>query len=283
MPRQNKRSRSAKSRWQNAAPAAITEHTISIPSPEDSDYRDLDSSSDTSIRRAEEIDNNEVQASVEALQNLYTVFLPPRLRLEAQSREKCRKIKNWRHVYTGDSQSTNWQKNNAREHAAEGYTTLDSFVMRKVSSWGKQGCKASHFIQKRQRSPSPDEVEEIVPPMYRNSARETETPEIEEIALPIVHLNSVRSMPDIEIVPFAATPRSEALAQSVPVPDCASDRVQPYATIDNTIEQLADKLKDICIGCLEKTLNPIDHTDGMEVDENVDTLTEEFQVRDLLQ
>jgi hypothetical protein len=85
------------------APAAITEHTISIPSPEDSDYRDLDSSSDTSIRRAEEIDNNEEQASVEALQRLYTVFLPPHLHLEAQSREKCQKIKNWRHVYTGDS------------------------------------------------------------------------------------------------------------------------------------------------------------------------------------
>jgi hypothetical protein len=139
------------------------------------------------------------------------------------------------------------------------------------------------FIQKRQRSPSPDEIEEIAPPMYRNSARETETPEIEEIALPIVHLDSVQSTPDIEIVPFAATPGSEALAQSAPVPDCASDHVQPYATIDNTIEQLADKLKDICIGCLEKTLNPIDHTDGMEVDKNVDALTEEFRVRDLLQ
>jgi hypothetical protein len=81
-----------------------------------------------------EKDNNALQASKEVVQRFYAVFLPPDLRLEAQSesRGKRRKIKNRKHVYTGDSRTSNWRKETARKLAAEGCAVLDPFLTRKV-------------------------------------------------------------------------------------------------------------------------------------------------------
>jgi len=110
MPLKSKCSRSAKQKWQNAH-AGFTKHVSSPSSPEGSIYCVLDSSSDTFMISEEESDDNEeVEASVEALQRLYAVFLPPHLRLKACSPEKLWKIKKQRLVYTGDLQTTRWQK-----------------------------------------------------------------------------------------------------------------------------------------------------------------------------
>ena len=114
--------------------------------------------------------------------------------------------------------------------------------------------------------------------MYRDPTRET--PDIEEIAPPVVHLDSERSTPDIEVVHSVASPRSEALAQSVPVP--VPDRtvdVQPPVAIDDTIEQLAERLAAFCFERLERTVNSVD---GIDVDEDVGALAEELRVRDVL-
>jgi len=73
----------------------------------------------------------------------------------------------------------------------------------------------------------------------------------------------------------------EALAWSAPVPDCTVD-VQPPAAIDAAIEQLAERLAAFCFEHLERTVNPIDGINGMDVDKDADTLAEELQVRDLL-
>jgi len=111
MPLKSKCSRSAKQKWQNAH-AGFTKHVSSPSSPEGSIYCVSDNSSDTFMISEEESNNNEeVEASVEALQRLYAVFLPSHLRLEARSPEKLWKIKKRRLVYTGDLWTTRWQKN----------------------------------------------------------------------------------------------------------------------------------------------------------------------------
>ena len=74
----------------------------------------------------------EVEASIVALQSLYSVDLPPHLRREAKTREKRRKIGNRGAIYTGDSRTTRWRKETARRNAAKGCATLDPFVVRKV-------------------------------------------------------------------------------------------------------------------------------------------------------
>jgi hypothetical protein len=64
----------------------------STPSPEGSDIYVLDDKSDASTIYIDSSDDSEhndevetVEASVEALQRLYSVFLPPHLRLEANT------------------------------------------------------------------------------------------------------------------------------------------------------------------------------------------------------
>ncbi|KAH9959355.1 hypothetical protein BC827DRAFT_1156355 [Russula dissimulans] len=272
MPLQSKSSRSAKNRWQNPH-AASTRHATSPPSPEGSVYSVSDNSSDISITSKEGSDNSgqetDVDASVEALQCLYAVFLPPHLCLEAHSREKHQKIKNRRSVYTGDSRQTNRRKNAAREHAAKGCTTLDAFVMRR----------------KRQRSPSPDEpeIEEIAPPLSHADSGQL-TPDLEEIAPPVVHFKSGRSRMDLGLAPSAAALRSGESTKSVPVrvQDHTVD-VQPHSIIDNAIEQLAEQLAVFCFERLERSTNPIGNVDSMNVDTDVDELADELRVRDLLQ
>jgi len=140
MPLQSKRSRSAKHKWQNAH-AGFTKGVSSPPSPKGSVtsvYCVSDDSSDTSMISEEGSDDGEqgygVGASVEALQHLYAMFLPPHLRLEAHPPEKLREITKQRVVYTGDSRTMRWRKKVALGHAAKECTTLDGFITRKVCS-----------------------------------------------------------------------------------------------------------------------------------------------------
>jgi hypothetical protein len=113
-----------------------------MPSPdsEGSDIYILDNKSDSSVIYVDSSDDREsddkvetVEASVEALQCLYSVFLPPHLRLEAKTQDKCRKLTSRPPVYTGGSRTTAWRRNVAQMNAAKGCASLDGFVVRKVS------------------------------------------------------------------------------------------------------------------------------------------------------
>ncbi|KAH9954362.1 hypothetical protein BC827DRAFT_1158795 [Russula dissimulans] len=159
MPFRDKKSRIAKQKRQNAQ-AAFAKQT-SMPNPNSSDYYVSDSDSNKSVISVEEIGEvHEVDESVKALQTLYSVFLPPHLRLEENSQEKHQNVNNWKCVYTGDSWVMNWRKNKAWEHAAKGCMTLNAFITRK----------------KWQHSPSPEamefarltpDIKEIMPPSAR--------------------------------------------------------------------------------------------------------------------
>jgi len=80
--------------------------------------------------------DEEVATSMEALQCLYAVFLPPHLHLEAvaKTHEKRHKILIQMAVYIGDSCTTILQKNTVHKKAANGCTTLDAFIVKKVYS-----------------------------------------------------------------------------------------------------------------------------------------------------
>jgi len=121
----------------------------------------------------------------------------------------------------------------------------------------------SHFAQKRQRSPSPDdlEIEEISSPSSHINSTQS-TPDLKEIALPVVHLGSGRSRTD---------------------PELARLDVQPHSTINNAIDQLTELLAAFCFERLEMSANPTDDADSTDVDTSMDTLTEELRVSDLLQ
>jgi len=115
----------------------------------------------------------------------------------------------------------------------------------------------SHFVQKRQRSPSPDdlEIEEISSPSSHINSTQS-TPDLKEIALPVVHLGSGRS-------------RTDQITRL---------DVQPHSTIDNAIKQLTKQLSVFCFEHLERSANPIGDAD-MDVDTDMDALTEELRVR----
>jgi hypothetical protein len=113
-----------------------------VPSPnsEGSDIYILNNKSDSSVICVNSSDDREsddevetVEASVEALQHLYLVFLPPHLCLEAKMRDKHRKLTSRPPVYTGGSQTTAWRRNVAQMNMAKGCASLDGFVMQKVS------------------------------------------------------------------------------------------------------------------------------------------------------
>ena len=138
MPRKGKRSQTAKKKREGAH-AAFGTDAARITSPESSDYNVLDDDSDVAVINVDSDDDEtseeEVETSVDAVQRLYSVFLPPQLRLERledNAREKRRKVANRRPVYTGTSRTTLWRKNATRKDAAQGCATLDTFVMRKV-------------------------------------------------------------------------------------------------------------------------------------------------------
>ena len=90
--------------------------------------------------------DNQARMSVVALQRLYSVFLPPHLRLnqDHDTRGKRRKIKNRPPIYTGDSRTTAWRKDVAQRKAAQGCGTLDGFIKRMVSKPKDPQSEASH-------------------------------------------------------------------------------------------------------------------------------------------
>ena len=135
MPLQSKRSRAAKRAHQNARAALATPAS---PEGSDSEYLGSDDS-EIDVESGEESDireGNGVKSSVEAIQQLYSVFLLSRFRLEEKGREKCQRTANRKAMYRGDSRMTAWRKNTALKRAAEGCKTLDAFVVRKVRLLG---------------------------------------------------------------------------------------------------------------------------------------------------
>ena len=105
-------------------------------SPNSSDYHELDDDIDESTTDMESSDErgaqNETEMSVIALQHLNAVFLPPHLLPDEDTRGKHRRIKNRPLVYTRDSRTTAWRRDVAQKKAAQGCTTLDGFIQRKV-------------------------------------------------------------------------------------------------------------------------------------------------------
>ena len=85
MPRKGKRSQTAKTK-RKGAHAAFGTDAAQITSPESSDYHVLDDDSDVAVINVDSNDNSmseeEVETSVDAVQRLYSVFLPPQSRLE---------------------------------------------------------------------------------------------------------------------------------------------------------------------------------------------------------
>lgn len=113
----------------------------STPSPDRSVYSLSDTNTDAStIDTDSSCDRgrgDQAAASIEGLQRLYSVFLPPHLQLSGTRREKRQKVSKRSAVYTRDSRTTAWRKNVAKRKAAEGCATLDAFVQRrKVCSDG---------------------------------------------------------------------------------------------------------------------------------------------------
>ena len=130
MPLASKRSRAAKNARRNAHTVFATPapHT---PSPDGSEYL----GSNNSVIDPESGDESNTQAvksSVEAIQQLYSVFLPPQLRLEVKGQGERGRKANRKAVYSGDSRMTMWRKRKDLKRAAEGCKTLDAFVVRKV-------------------------------------------------------------------------------------------------------------------------------------------------------
>jgi hypothetical protein len=141
MPRKSKRSRTAQQQRENTHARAFGALPARAPSPKGSDIYVLDGESEASTIYVDSSDDREsddevgtVEASVEALQCLYSVFLPPHLRLEAKTREKRGKTTRRLPLYTKQSRTTAWRRNAAQTNAAKGCASLDGFVVRKVSS-----------------------------------------------------------------------------------------------------------------------------------------------------
>jgi hypothetical protein len=120
MPPGNKMSKVAKNK-RNDSQVAFTTQEERPESPESSEYCPTDGASES-----------DVEPSVEALQKVYSVFLPPNLCHKERTWEKRRKVSNRSAVYTRDSRTTIWRKNAALREAAKGCQTLDAFVKRTV-------------------------------------------------------------------------------------------------------------------------------------------------------
>ena len=138
MPQKGKQSQTAKTKHKGVH-AAFGMDAAQITSLESSDYHVLDDDSDVAVINVDSNDDStseeEVETSVDAVQRLYSVFLPPQSRLERledNTREKRRKVTNRRPVYTGNSRTTLWRKNATHKDAAKGCMTLDTFFVKKV-------------------------------------------------------------------------------------------------------------------------------------------------------
>ena len=92
MPCKSKRSKTAQQQRQNMHARAFGALPTRARSPDGSDIYVLNDESDPSVIYVDSSEDPEsddevgtVEASVEALQHLYSVFLPPNLRLEAKT------------------------------------------------------------------------------------------------------------------------------------------------------------------------------------------------------
>jgi hypothetical protein len=144
MPLRKRKARDAKQRRQEGhkqGRVGFAPHVVRRPSPNASDYRpsttDDDVDESESASESEGSSNNRGRKSkgtmsVVALQRLYAVFLPHHLQLNQETRSKRRKGKARRAIYTKESRSTKWRRKVKQERAAQGCTTLDGFVLRKV-------------------------------------------------------------------------------------------------------------------------------------------------------
>jgi hypothetical protein len=129
MPHTSKNSRAAKQICQNA-PTGFAKPTPHTVSPEGLEYVASDNGSDY-LGIVESSDESETQG-VEALQCLYSVFLSPHLCLKEKGPEKQQHTRKRRLVYTGDSRTSNWQRESTLKCATEGCMTLDAFVVKRV-------------------------------------------------------------------------------------------------------------------------------------------------------
>ena len=163
MPVANKRSRDAKKRQVEGHKQGRTEFAkwnAMPPSPNTSDY--CPSTSDNSHQESESDDGNdsreidEAKTSVEAIQCLYSDFLPPHLQLSPETRAKRQRINKRPAVYTKTSRTTIWRKRVALKEAAKGCAMLDAFIQRKV-------CTQT-FERSPKRSMTPS-IEETAKPL----------------------------------------------------------------------------------------------------------------------
>ena len=141
MPRKSKRSKTAQQQRQNTHARAFGALPTRAQSPDGSDIYVLNDESDPSVIYVDSSEDPEsddevgtVEASVEALQHLYSVFLPPNLHLEAKTRGKRGEVTSRPPVYTRESRTMAWRRNVAQMNAAKGCASLDGFVVQKVSS-----------------------------------------------------------------------------------------------------------------------------------------------------
>ena len=130
MPLTSKRSNAAKRIRQNT-PNGFAKPTPRTASPEGLEYLVSDNDPDDSGKDAESSDESEIQG-VEALQRLYSMFLPSHLRLKEKKQEKHQNTKNRKPMYSGDSRTTIWRKGTSLKRAAEGCMMLDAFVVKRV-------------------------------------------------------------------------------------------------------------------------------------------------------
>jgi hypothetical protein len=133
MPVRSRRSRGAqKKRHQGGS--GFTKRRASTPSPEPD--RSVYSISDTNtnastldtVSGSERGRGNQAVALMEGLQRLYSVFLPPHLQPNETRRGKRQRVSKRSTVYTRDSKTTAWRRGVAQGKAAEGCTTLDTYV-----------------------------------------------------------------------------------------------------------------------------------------------------------
>jgi len=156
MPIGTRKSRDAKRKREEGSDqgrVAFVKRVAVPPGPNSSDY--CPSTSDNSDESASDVDSGDDRGRASeagtsepmvALQRLYSVFLPPHLRLNDENRdsEKGRKTKNRRAVFTGESRTTLWRRNVAQRKRAEGCGTLDGFIQRKVGNPEDPKRVASH-------------------------------------------------------------------------------------------------------------------------------------------
>jgi hypothetical protein len=151
MPVRSRRSRDAKKKRLEGCSGFVKR--ASAPSPDRSVYSLSDTNTDASTMDTDSSSgrgrDDQAAASMEGLQRLYSVFLPPHLQLNEARREKRQKVSKRSAVYTRDSRTTAWRRKVAQGKAAKGCTTLDGFIKRKVSSDEPDGVQssASHHIQ----------------------------------------------------------------------------------------------------------------------------------------